>query len=218
MNRSQYVSFRQTEIDLNVTVIMRLLAWAQRPLLRWIRMEYLYRHLQGNVVFNETRWNLTELEEGLPRNPVVNRRLIFEEYWMDCIERGGKVSAIVGSISRRENFTRRDYRGRDNVPPDEVRRPELFDNSKSKIMPHAADGRSRYNSTRTKQVTQAPVTSHGKNGSQVVPANATAFSKVVHVHARGCLSASNLTNVLVTLNETTVPLVIPFFHESKTKA
>jgi hypothetical protein len=47
----------------------------------------LYRHLEGNVIFNETKLNLTELEETLPKFPLVNRRLAFEEYWMEYIER-----------------------------------------------------------------------------------------------------------------------------------
>lgn len=46
-----------------------------------------YRHLAGNVVFNNTKWNLTELEATLPTNPRVNRRLVFEEYWMEYVER-----------------------------------------------------------------------------------------------------------------------------------
>jgi hypothetical protein len=43
---------------------------------------------------------------------------------------------------------------------------------------------------------------------------------VVHIHARGCSTTSkfqhksNFSKVLVTLNGTTVPLVIPFFRES----
>lgn len=47
---------------------------------------YLHRHLKGNVVFGEKRWNVTELEARLPHDPVVNRRLIFEEYWMEYVE------------------------------------------------------------------------------------------------------------------------------------
>jgi len=47
----------------------------------------LHRHLEGNVVFGEQKWNLTELEETLPEYPLVNRRLAFEEYWMEYIER-----------------------------------------------------------------------------------------------------------------------------------
>jgi hypothetical protein len=46
-----------------------------------------YRHLAGNVIFNNTNWNLTELEVTLPRKPKVNRRLVFEEYWMEYMER-----------------------------------------------------------------------------------------------------------------------------------
>lgn len=46
-----------------------------------------YRHLAGNVIFNNTNWNLTELEVTLPREPKVNRRLVFEEYWMEYMER-----------------------------------------------------------------------------------------------------------------------------------
>ena len=48
---------------------------------------YLYRHLEGSVIFNETDFNLTVLEETLPKFPLVNRRLAFEEYWMEYIER-----------------------------------------------------------------------------------------------------------------------------------
>jgi hypothetical protein len=48
---------------------------------------HLYRHLSGNVVFNETKWNMTELEMKLPTNPNVNRRLLYEEYWMEYVER-----------------------------------------------------------------------------------------------------------------------------------
>jgi hypothetical protein len=48
---------------------------------------HLHRHLKGNVVFGEKLWNVTELESRLPLNPVVNRRLIFQEYWMEYIER-----------------------------------------------------------------------------------------------------------------------------------
>jgi len=46
-----------------------------------------YRHLAGNVIFNNTNWNLTELEVSLPKNPRVNRRLVFEEYWMEYVEK-----------------------------------------------------------------------------------------------------------------------------------
>jgi hypothetical protein len=48
---------------------------------------HLYRHLSGNVVFNQTKWNMTELEMKLPTNPDVNRRLLYEEYWMEYVER-----------------------------------------------------------------------------------------------------------------------------------
>jgi hypothetical protein len=48
---------------------------------------HLYRHLYGNVVFNATKWNLRELEATLPQNPKVNRRVLFEEYWMEYVER-----------------------------------------------------------------------------------------------------------------------------------
>jgi hypothetical protein len=47
----------------------------------------MYRHLHGNVVFDEHDWNVTELEKKLPRDPPVNRRLVFEEYWMEYVER-----------------------------------------------------------------------------------------------------------------------------------
>lgn len=47
----------------------------------------LYRHLKDNVVFEEHQWNLTELQERLPHKAEVNQRLIFEEYWMEYVER-----------------------------------------------------------------------------------------------------------------------------------
>jgi hypothetical protein len=48
---------------------------------------FLHRHLLGNAIYNEGRWKLDELEAKLPRKPVVNQRLVFEEYWMEYIER-----------------------------------------------------------------------------------------------------------------------------------
>lgn len=48
---------------------------------------HLYRHLAGSVVFNETKWNLSEMETTLSPSPKVNRRLLFEEYWMEYVER-----------------------------------------------------------------------------------------------------------------------------------
>ena len=47
----------------------------------------LYRHLEGNALFGENQWNLTTLEKALPQKPVVNQRLIFQEYWMEYVER-----------------------------------------------------------------------------------------------------------------------------------
>lgn len=44
-------------------------------------------HLGKNAVYDNTNWNLTTLEETLPQHPQVNRRLIFEEYWMEYVER-----------------------------------------------------------------------------------------------------------------------------------
>lgn len=46
-----------------------------------------HSHLSGQVVFNNTNWNLTSLALSLPANPKVNQRLIFEEYWMEYVER-----------------------------------------------------------------------------------------------------------------------------------
>jgi hypothetical protein len=46
-----------------------------------------HSHLEGNAVFNNSLWNLTVLEATLPQNPQVNQRLIFEEYWMEYVER-----------------------------------------------------------------------------------------------------------------------------------
>lgn len=48
---------------------------------------HLYRHLEGSVVFNTTDWNVTKLETALDKTPAVNRRLVFEEYWMHYVER-----------------------------------------------------------------------------------------------------------------------------------
>lgn len=48
---------------------------------------YLYCHLEGNIIFDEHNFNMTELKEILPENPLVNQRLVFEEYWMEYVER-----------------------------------------------------------------------------------------------------------------------------------
>ena len=48
---------------------------------------YLHRRLLGNAVYGEKRWVLNELEKKLPHNPKVNRRLVFEEHWMEYVER-----------------------------------------------------------------------------------------------------------------------------------
>lgn len=48
---------------------------------------FLHRHLLGNAMYGQTRWKLEELNKSLPKNPHVNRRLVFEEYWMEYIER-----------------------------------------------------------------------------------------------------------------------------------
>ena len=47
----------------------------------------LHRHLAaGPVIFSESSWNVTQLEL-LPSNMTVNRNLIFEEYWLEYVER-----------------------------------------------------------------------------------------------------------------------------------
>ena len=51
-----------------------------------------HMHFGDNVIYNNTNWNLTELEKTLastrnPRVVMVNRRLVFEEYWMEYVER-----------------------------------------------------------------------------------------------------------------------------------
>eukprot|EP00548_Thalassiothrix_antarctica_P002023 CAMPEP_0194153736 /NCGR_PEP_ID=MMETSP0152-20130528/57588_1 /TAXON_ID=1049557 /ORGANISM="Thalassiothrix antarctica, Strain L6-D1" /LENGTH=150 /DNA_ID=CAMNT_0038859247 /DNA_START=787 /DNA_END=1239 /DNA_ORIENTATION=- len=50
---------------------------------------YLYSHLkEGPVIYNNINWNITELISILPKPvPKVNRNIIFEEYWMEYIER-----------------------------------------------------------------------------------------------------------------------------------
>lgn len=48
---------------------------------------YLYSHLNdGPVIFNNSEWDLKELEKILPSNITVNRNMIFEEYWMEHVE------------------------------------------------------------------------------------------------------------------------------------
>lgn len=49
----------------------------------------LYSHLQeGLVVFNNSDWNVTSLKSKLPiPSPPVNRNMVFEEYWMEYMER-----------------------------------------------------------------------------------------------------------------------------------
>jgi hypothetical protein len=45
------------------------------------------RHLAvSSVVADNTSWNLTELEESLPKSDGTNRRIVFEEYWMEYVE------------------------------------------------------------------------------------------------------------------------------------
>ena len=46
-----------------------------------------HSHLEGNVIFGNSEWNVTVLETTLTQNPQVNQRLIFEEYWMEYVER-----------------------------------------------------------------------------------------------------------------------------------
>jgi hypothetical protein len=46
-----------------------------------------HSHLEGNAIFNNSVWNLTVLEATLPQNPLVSQQLIFEEYWMEYVER-----------------------------------------------------------------------------------------------------------------------------------
>jgi hypothetical protein len=44
----------------------------------------LYRHLSsGLVVFNNTQWNLKELTRSVPAYNSTNRRMAFQEYWME---------------------------------------------------------------------------------------------------------------------------------------
>jgi hypothetical protein len=51
----------------------------------------LYSHLkEGPVIYNNTNWNMTELNSALPMEPTrkrVNRNMIFEEYWVEYVER-----------------------------------------------------------------------------------------------------------------------------------
>ena len=48
---------------------------------------YLFRHLNNApVVYNNTNWNLTYLESTLDKDPIVNRYLLREDYWMDWVD------------------------------------------------------------------------------------------------------------------------------------
>eukprot|EP00957_Ditylum_brightwellii_P211824 15366643-Ditylum_brightwellii.AAC.1 len=50
---------------------------------------YLYSHLkEGPIIYGNDNWNLTELTSTLTLPaPKVNRNIIFEEYWMEYVER-----------------------------------------------------------------------------------------------------------------------------------
>uniref|UniRef100_A0A6V2FXP0 Exostosin GT47 domain-containing protein n=2 Tax=Ditylum brightwellii TaxID=49249 RepID=A0A6V2FXP0_9STRA len=50
---------------------------------------YLYSHLkEGPIIYDNDNWNLTELTSTLTLPaPKVNRNMIFEEYWMEYVER-----------------------------------------------------------------------------------------------------------------------------------
>ena len=46
----------------------------------------LFRHLGSSVIYNNSNWNLTLLEEELGPNIEVNRNLIREDYWMTWVD------------------------------------------------------------------------------------------------------------------------------------
>lgn len=49
---------------------------------------FLYRHLaDAPVIFNNTNWDVSSLEATLPTASHVNRNMVFEEYWMEYVER-----------------------------------------------------------------------------------------------------------------------------------
>ncbi|OEU06279.1 hypothetical protein FRACYDRAFT_255289 [Fragilariopsis cylindrus CCMP1102] len=51
---------------------------------------YFYSHLrEGHIIYKNSIWNLTELNSSLPmmQPRCVNRNMIFEEYWMEYMER-----------------------------------------------------------------------------------------------------------------------------------
>jgi hypothetical protein len=49
----------------------------------------LYSHLaEGPVIYNNYKWNISDLEAFLPNQMTkVNRNMVFEEYWMEYVER-----------------------------------------------------------------------------------------------------------------------------------
>lgn len=58
------------------------------PLTQLLEREY--PHLIGSgVIFDNHEWNLTVLERDLPKrsNGTVNRRFVFEEFWMEYVDR-----------------------------------------------------------------------------------------------------------------------------------
>ncbi len=46
-----------------------------------------FRHFEGSgLVFNNTVWRFETLMETLDSHPIVNRNLVLEEYWMECVD------------------------------------------------------------------------------------------------------------------------------------
>lgn len=64
---------------------------------------YLHRHL-GPVVYNNSVWNMEYLEEKMkPTEPVVNRNLIFEDYWMSYVDHTVGVELNWNSNQKKKN-------------------------------------------------------------------------------------------------------------------
>jgi hypothetical protein len=55
---------------------------------------FVHGHLQGAVIYKNNNWNITKLGQLLPRSVTVDRNMIFEEYWMEYVERTANVGPL----------------------------------------------------------------------------------------------------------------------------
>jgi hypothetical protein len=56
-----------------------------------------FRHFDGSgLVFNNTVWRVETLMETLDPHPIVNRNLVLEEYWMECVDWTTPIEHCIG--------------------------------------------------------------------------------------------------------------------------